>query len=267
MTFQSFVTLLPSLIGALIVLLLGWLFARLIRSGSRKILTGLNRILERTFQRGLLASVRLPMGAATIFGELAYWVVIFVTLSVSARVAQLPVVSRWLNEIVVYLPSLLFGIATIVIGYVVSIVIAERVSESARAAKLPQNEILGYICQGIVLVVAAIIGLGQIGVDVSLFVALATVAIGAVLVGFSIAFGLGARDYVGNLIAARTIRNDLSIGLLVRIGDFEGEVLEITATQVALDTEHGRTLVPAGMIEEQVVTILSHSKAAEVQTS
>jgi hypothetical protein len=84
---------LPSLAGALIILVIGWLIARFIRAAANRILDSLNRVLERTFQSGILASARLPMGASAIFGEVAFWVIIFVTLTISARVAQLPTIS------------------------------------------------------------------------------------------------------------------------------------------------------------------------------
>ncbi|CAN0582889.1 unnamed protein product, partial [Ectocarpus sp. 12 AP-2014] len=131
---QGFIGFLPSLIATLVVLLVGWIFARLIRAASTRILSGLNRILERGLKRGLLANLRIPLGASAIFGEIAYWVTIFITLTIAARTAQLPVVSRWLNEIVIYLPSLLFGLATIVVGYVISGIVCEQVAQTAKAS-------------------------------------------------------------------------------------------------------------------------------------
>ncbi|MGP1397437.1 MAG: mechanosensitive ion channel family protein [Inquilinaceae bacterium] len=253
----SVIGYLPSLIGAVAVLFFGWQLARLTRLAAKRVLSGFNRILERTFQRGLLASARLPAGAATILGEAAFWVVVFLTVTIAARIAQLPAISRWLDEIVSFLPSILLGVATIMVGYVISIIIGEQVTESARAAKSSQSALLGRLSQGAVFVTASIIGLDQIGVDVTFLVTLSAVAVGAIILGFSIAFGLGARDYVSNLISARTARQTLSIGLLVRIGETQGEVLEITPTQIALDTDEGRTLVPARIAEESGVVIVS----------
>lgn len=254
---QGFIGFLPSLIATLVVLIVGWIFARLIRAASTRILSGLNRILERGLKRGLLANLRIPLGASAIFGEIAYWVTIFITLTIAARTAQLPVVSRWLNEIVIYLPSLLFGLATIVVGYVISGIVGEQVAQTAKASGAPHSALLGRLSQGLVFIVAMIIGLDQIGVDVTLFVTLAAVAIGAVLIGFSIAFGFGAREFVSNLISARNVRQSLNVGALVRIGAHQGEVLEITATQVALDTEDGRALIPCHVVEEEGAVIIT----------
>ncbi|MEO1253237.1 MAG: hypothetical protein AAFW81_12940, partial [Pseudomonadota bacterium] len=128
---------------------------------------------------------------------------------------------------------------------------------SARAAKAGQSALIGKFAQGGIFITALIIGLDQIGVDVTFLVALFAVSAGAIFVGFSIAFGLGARDYVSNLIGARTARQKIRPGTMLRVGDIEGEVLEITQTQIALDTADGRTLVPARITEESMIVIVS----------
>jgi len=111
-----------------------------------------------------------------------------------------------------------------------------------------------------VIATALIIGLDQIGIDVALLVALAVVAFAAPVISLALAFGLGARRYAGNLIGARTARSHLSVGLRVRIGDVEGEVLEIMPTQIALNTDAGKVLVPAGYMDEQLVTIMAPAR-------
>ncbi|MGJ8530233.1 mechanosensitive ion channel family protein [Maritalea sp.] len=250
---------LPSLLGALIILMVGWIVARFVRAAAKRILSSLNGVLERTFQTGILASVRLPMGASAIFGEATFWVIIFVTLTISARVAQLPTISRWLNDIVIFLPDVLLGVATIGLGYIIGSVVGDQVAEAARSAKSTQSVMLGRVAKAMVFIIAAIIGLNQIGIDVSFLVTISGVAVGTVLLGFSIAFGFGSREYVSNLISARTARQSLSPGHLVRIGGVEGEILEITQTHIALETDKGRALVPAHIAEGSGVLIISYN--------
>jgi len=258
---QGFLGYLPSLAGALFVLIFGWLIARITRTAAKRILGGLNRVLERTFQTGMLASARLPLGASTIFGEVAFWIIVFVTLTISARIASLPTISQWLNNIVLFLPDVLLGVVTIALGYFISNVVGRQVTEAANIAKSHHSESFGRIAQGTVFIIAAIIGLDQIGVDVTFLVTVSAVAVGAILLGFSIAFGFGSQEYVSNLISARTVRQNLSPGLLVRIGETEGVVLEITQTHIAVDTENGRALIPAHKVDASGLVIVSQNAA------
>jgi hypothetical protein len=251
----------PSLIAALTVLLIGWLIARLARNTTRQIGSGINRILDTVFRHGALSSARLSTGGITLLSEVVFWVFVFMTLTIAARIAQFPAISAWLNQIVSYLPNLLIGAGIVVAGYFISVIAGDEIASSARAAKAPQGALMGRLAQSAIFATALIIGLDQMGVDVTFLVALFVVSIGAVLAGFSIAFGLGARSYVSNLIAARTARQELAAGVLVRIGECEGEVLEITQTQIALDTADGRVLVPAHMAQDKGILIVSREAA------
>lgn len=253
---EAVLTYLPSLFLAIGVLIVGWLFARFLRNAIRRMASGINRILDRFLRRGPLANARLSTGAAATIGELAFWTVIFITIVISLRSAGFNAVAGWLGQIVEQLPNLLVGTAIIFVGYILSGLVGEQVAESARSAKARQSALLGKLAQVAIFITALIIGLDQIGVQVTFLVALFAIAIGAVFIGFSIAFGLGAQDYVSNLIGSRVARRELIAGHRVRIGNLEGELLEITPTHIAIDTENGRTLIPAhSMSIERIIDI------------
>lgn len=252
---------LPYLAGGLAILLAGWLIARIVRATARRMLGGVNRILDRTFRRGALSGARLSTTAISILSELLFWTVLLLSAAVAARLARLPAVSGWLDQIAAWMPGFLVGVVIIIVGYFISLVVGEQVATSARAAKAGQSALMGKLVQSGILIAAVIIGLDQIGVDVTFLVALFAVSVGAIFVGFSIAFGLGAREYVSNLIGARTARQYIKPGTMLRIGDVTGEVLEITATQIALDTAEGLTLVPARMTDESAIVIVSDDKS------
>jgi small-conductance mechanosensitive channel len=116
---------------------------------------------------------------------------------------------------------------------------------------------MGRLSQAAIFVTALIIGLDQIGVNVTFLVAMFAVSAGTIFVGFSIAFGLGAREFVSNLIGARTARREFAAGQTVRIGEIEGEILEISATHLAIETPEGKALIPAQEATHSTVTVLS----------
>jgi len=81
--------------------------------------------------------------------------------------------------------------------------------------------------------------------------------LGVVLAGFSLAFGLGARQVVANLIASHALQRQFAVGQRARIGGIEGEILEFTPTSVILATGEGRVTVPAGRFDEEPSVMLS----------
>jgi hypothetical protein len=231
----------PTLLSALLVLGLGFIVARLVRSAARKALSGTNRFVNRLILRDTAADAGLSPAMTAGLSEVLFWAVMFVTAAIAARIAEVPAISGWLDQIAAWLPNLLVGVAIIVISYLVSVVIGQQVSASARNAQSSQSALIGRLAQSVIFASGLIIGLDQAGVNVTLLTALLVASVGAIFVGFSIAFGLGAKTYVSNLIGARTARQKLRPGIALRIAGVEGELLEITSTQIALETKDGRT--------------------------
>jgi small-conductance mechanosensitive channel len=248
---------LPQLAAALVVLLLGWIVARIVRRLVNRLGGNINNLIDRTLQGASLPSARLSPGTVAILAQIAFWVVIFVAITIAARTAGVTGVSVWFSELVEHIPNLLIGAVIIVVGHFASRLVGEQVSTAAGNSGRERGALMGRLARAVIFVTALIIGLDQIGVNVTFLVAMFAVAAGTIFLGFSIAFGLGAREFVSNLIGARTARREFTVGQRVKIGEVEGEVLEISATHVAVETADGKALIPAQEASVSTITVLS----------
>jgi small-conductance mechanosensitive channel len=243
---------LPTLLGACIILLVGWGVARLLRAGTNRAGDKINRLLDRVFRSGRLAQFRLSSRMLSALAEVIFWLTLFVFVSIAARAAGLTTFAIWLDRMTANLPNIVAGVLVIIVGFF----LGEIARNLASAQRTAQGLLIGKALQIAVIVIALIIGLDLIGIDVTFIVTIAAVAIGVLLGGFAIAFGLGARNYVANLIGAHELRREIEPGQMIRVGETEGEVLEITATTVVLATSDGRHRIPAGKFADQPVTIV-----------
>ncbi len=237
---------LPTLLGAAILLLAGWLVARLLRAGTNRAGDNINRILDRAFRSGRLASFRLSSRMLSTLSEIIYWLTLFVFASIAARAAGLTTFASWLDRIVANLPNLVAGALVIALGFLLGTIARDLVTATTPSGRTAQSVLIGRVAQISVIVIALVIGLDQFGIDVTFIVTVLSIAAGVLLGGFALAFGLGARDYVANLIGARELRREIEAGQVIRFGEIEGEVLEITATTLVLATKDGRRRIPAG---------------------
>ncbi len=247
---------LPTLLGAAILLLAGWLVARLLRAGTNRAGDNINRILDRAFRSGRLASFRLSSRMLSTLSEIIYWLTLFVFASIAARAAGLTTFASWLDRIVANLPNLVAGALVIALGFLLGTIARDLVTATTPSGRTAQSVLIGRVAQISVIVIALVIGLDQFGIDVTFIVTVLSIAAGVLLGGFALAFGLGARDYVANLIGARELRREIEAGQVIRFGEIEGEVLEITATTLVLATKDGRRRIPAGAFAAQAMTIV-----------
>jgi hypothetical protein len=247
----------PNLVGALLLLLFGWVFARLVRAGAGRLSDALNRLLDRFMRVDSLTRFRLSPQASKLIGNVAFWLIILFFITAATKVAQLDAFSSWLDRIVAYLPTLLAGGLIILAGYFVSALVRDLVSATLGSAGMAQSELFGSAAQGATFLTAVLIGIDQIGIDVTVLITLIAIVVAAMLAGFSIAFGLGARDFVGNLIGAHYLQLHIQPGQTAAIGGIEGEVLELTPTSVVLATARGRTTIPAKLFNEMATVVMT----------
>ncbi|HSC09009.1 MAG TPA: hypothetical protein VLD59_19450, partial [Steroidobacteraceae bacterium] len=186
-----------------------------------------------------------------------FWLVLFGFITAASDVAKLETLSGWLERVIGYLPKLLFGALIIVGGYLLGTIARALVSDALYPTGLAQRVLIGRLAQAATFLAAIVIGIDQMGFNVTFVTTMIAIVLGAVLTGFALAFGLGARRVVANLISARTLQQRFSVGHHARIGGVEGEILEFTPTGVILATDEGRVNVPASRFDEEVSVLLS----------
>lgn len=254
---RGFAQYLPYLLGALVLLMVGWIVARLLRALFVRLGGGLNRLLEHIHQPAGTRRMRLSPPVMALIGNLVFWIVILIFAAMAARLARLDAFSVWLDRIVAFLPTLMAGGLIALVGFLVSTLIRDVVATTAASAGSQHSELFGLIAQSAVFLSAVVIGLDQIGINVTFLTTLLAISIGGALLAIVFAFGFGAREFVGNLIAAQQVHQLIEPGTMLRVGEQQGQVLEITATSVVLVTDAGRLILPAKLFQEQVTQIIS----------
>lgn len=249
-------SIVPGLIGAALLLLAGWLIAIALRALIARFATGIDRLFHAARVRIGQPQIELKWPISRILAHAVYWLVIVFFLAAASKVLGLPGLVDVFAQILLYLPLLLVWAGAGLVLYMASGVVASIVTSGARSAGLANAALLGRVARVVAMTFAGIIVIGQVGIDVTLLVNVVTIATAVFLGGAAVAFGIGAGGTAGNLIAAHYVRQSYRAGERVAVGEHEGEILEITRSAVILDTEKGRTMVPARVFNEQASVLM-----------
>ncbi|MDA1324464.1 MAG: mechanosensitive ion channel [Proteobacteria bacterium] len=258
---QGFLTYLPQLVGAILLLLVGWLVARLVRAITVRLMKGIDRFsgLIRLGDTG--TGKLVSESAALITGNVVFWIVVLIFVTSATNLLGMTMFTGWLDKLVAHLPNIVSGILIICAGVVFGNLANQAVSTAASSMQARQRAILARSAQFFTLIILILIGVDQIGIDITVVITILSVAIGALLGGLAIAFSLGARPLVSNLIGARYLNADYRVGERIQIGAYEGTVLEISSVAVILDTEKGRVTIPAQAFSEEPSILLTRENA------
>lgn len=247
---------LPSIAGAFVLLLIGWVVARLLRTLAVRAAVVVDRALVRlTSTSGRPPRGKLPPSSARVLGSLVYWLVLLFFITTATQVLGLDAFTAWLAGIVNYVPTLFSGALIIGAGFLLSRLARDLVVATSQVSGTRQRELLGRTVQAIILVTALLVGADQIGIKVTFLVIVAAVAGGTVAISVALALSLGARSYVANLIGGHHFRHSFSVGQTVRIAGHEGRILDLTPVSVVLETEEGRVTLPAKVFGEEAIVL------------
>jgi len=250
-TADALAQLLPSLLGAAAILLVGWVVARVLRAVTVRVTNLVDRQVGRLLARRGVEGPKVPAASAGLLGSLVFWLVLLLSAAAAAQVLGLTVILGWLDRLVGFAPTLLAGGFIVLAGHLLGRLAGELVRSTAAAGTPPQRAILGRAAQVAILATATVIGAEQIGVRLGLLVSVTTVAVASVLGGVALAVSLGARTHVANLIGARHLRERYQVGQVVRIGGHEGRILELTPVGVVLEVADGRATIPGRTFDEE----------------
>jgi hypothetical protein len=237
--------------------LLKFLTVRLLRGWGRQVASGVGRLLgSRDAEREMRGfALRPPVVEAA--GRVVFWLAFLFFAAAATEALGLPVVSAWLSGVAAYLPRLLVAALIVVLGLLAGSLARTTLSATAASAGFAYADALGRVAQGIVVMASCIVAFDQLGIQVTFLTVLAAIVTGTLLGGAALAFGLGARTAVSNIIASHYLLKTYRVGHHVRIGAVEGRIVDITPTAVIVATADGQAMVPAKEFSEQASLLLT----------
>lgn len=244
----------PNILGAIALLIGGWILARILRFACVRLIGGLDGLLRRHGMERLLIRIGLARPASELIGSILYWLVLLVFFTAATEILGLPVVATWLGGVSTYLPRILVAILMLLGGFLAGSLARDAVASAA--AGIAYSVLLGRVVYVAIVLVAVVTGIDQIGIESRFLTMTIAIVIGSLVGAAALAFGLGARTAVSNIIASHYLRQIYREGHTIRIGEAQGKISEITNTVVILENSNERLVVPAKEFSERMSVLL-----------
>jgi len=249
-------TFVPNILSALALLIAGWIAALAVRWLIQRFGKGLDVILA-VVQRWLGQTVSRPRWqVSSLAGNVAFWITLAYAVSAAAEQLGLVTFASWVMGLLGYLPKVLISAFIVFIGYLVSGGVRDMIVAVSESSGFRHGVSLGHLASGLILAFALLLGLAQLGLDVTLFTHIITLAAAGLFGSAALAFGIGAGDAVRNVMASHYVRKAYRTGQRVRVQEVEGEILEFTQVAVVLETDVGEAWIPARNFLEFVCLII-----------
>jgi hypothetical protein len=191
----TFLNAIPLVIGALLILAIGWILSNIVARVLREILerAGTDRLFA---QHGgeVYGSRSAQMKPSIVASEIVKWIIRFVFLVAAANALGMTQVSLLLNQVLLWLPNLLVAAVILLVAPLIGRFLRGAIEVGAGNMGFTNAPILGRIAEIAVIAFAVVIAVNQIGIAANLIDILFIGIVAAMSLAFGLAFGLGGRD-------------------------------------------------------------------------
>ncbi|WP_434681219.1 mechanosensitive ion channel [Pseudomonas sp. R1-18] len=231
----------PNLFGALVVVLLGFVVAKLLDALLSKLLAklGLDRLMGGTGLTKIIGRAGVKVPISTVIGKIVYWFVLLIFLVSAAESLGLQRVSATLDMLALYLPKVFGAALVLLVGVLLAQLVNGLVRGAAEGVGIDYSAGLGRIAQWLVIIISLSVAISQLEVKTDLLNHV--IVIGLITVGLAVALalGLGSRQIAGQIIAGIYVRELFQVGQFIQIGEVEGQIEEIGTVKTTLLTDDG----------------------------
>lgn len=183
---DRFVEIFPGMIWAIILIIFGYLLASILGYSFKLLLQkfGLDEQVKRAKLTKAVGSIHLSM----IFGELLKWYIFIIFLQSAVDVLNLGALTGLLEKLVLWLPNVIAAVLIMLFLLFLAHFLEMKIVENSNMKGV---KTIAVVIKYVLIVIAAIISLNQIGIDVSLLENLTLIIIGSLAVGIALALGIG----------------------------------------------------------------------------
>ena len=200
---RGFLMFLPRLIGALVVLVIGWFLAVGLGKLVAEILRQLrfNRIFERAGWKEALQKAELKVNPSEFIGAICKWILIIVFLLASVEILGFVQFADFLRGVVVWLPNLIVASAIFVVTVILTDILEKVFKASVKKMGVSYAGFLGVSIRWAIYIFATLAILLQLGVTPTIIDTLIKGFVGMITLALGLAFGLGGKDAATQFIA------------------------------------------------------------------
>ncbi len=198
---EGFISFVPTLLGALIIFLIGWAIAVGLQKLVEQLIRALkvDQLLTKSSAMRQMEKAGVKIDTGNWLGLLVKWFMIFVFLMAAADILGLREITAFLSSVILYIPNVLVAAVILVIAIWAANLVDRLIRASLAASRL-QASVAAAVAKWSILVFAVFAALIQLGIAPLLLQTLITGVIAMLAIAGGLAFGLGGKEQASRFL-------------------------------------------------------------------
>lgn len=199
---SSMAVYLPRILAALLILIIGAAFSRLIKGVVIKILEAIrvSAALKDTPIEMFLKNADMTSKVEHVVGSIVYWLLMLVVVHTTVSVLGLASLSLVLEKVLGYLPSVISAVLILFIGLLLAGLVESLVKGSIKTIDGKSSRLLGKFASYMVVILSVMIAISELGIAQEFILVLFVGFVSFLVLALGLSFGLGGQHVVRTML-------------------------------------------------------------------
>lgn len=248
---------LPKMALALIILIAGWIIAKIIAGIFRKLLvkTPLDEAAEKLNSIDLVQKTNIKIIPSSVLGKILYYIILLFSVVAAADVLNMDAISNLITDIIGFIPRLLVAGIVLMIGIFIADFIKDIITTVCQSLGIPSAKMIGGFVFWFIFLTALVSAMGQAGIETDFIMSNLSLLLGGGVFAFALGYGIASRDMMANFLASFYTKDKVSLGDKITLDGVTGEVIDMDSHSLTLQTEDRRIFIPLKKLSSENLEI------------
>ncbi len=254
---RGFLSAVPNIAGALLLILLGWLISKFAAKLLRRVLkgVGIDRLAEKLNEIDLVSRSNIRVVPSSVLSMILYYFLFFIFISAAIDVLGINAVSELMNDFLNYLPYLISALIVFVVGLLLADFLRKIVLTTCESLGIPAARFIAAFVFYFLFLNVVMITLDQARINTGFIQNNLSIILAGIVLAFAIGYGLAARPIVANLLAAYYNRQKIQVGDVIAVDGVKGEVVEKDNASLTLQTGDRKVVIPLSKLSSNAYEV------------
>ncbi|MBC6996168.1 mechanosensitive ion channel [Neolewinella lacunae] len=251
--------IIPALIKAVVIFLVGWILAKALARIVRGILQaiGIDRLAERLMSIDLLSKANIRLVPSAIVGGIVYYFTLIVFIMAAVEALGMRMISDLMVDLIEYIPSAITAFILLLVGLFLADAIKKILVTTCRSLGITSGNLIANVVFYFILLNVVLLALRQAKLQTEFMEDNISILLAGIAGAFAIGYGLASRHLMGSILASFYSRGRIKVGDEISIDGMRGEVVTINNHDLILRAEDSEFVVPFSKLSTAGVEIHS----------
>ncbi|MFO7990863.1 MAG: mechanosensitive ion channel [Thermoplasmata archaeon] len=184
--------------------------------------------------------------------------IMLIFVDIAVAILGITIISELVNKVILWMPNVFAAMLIVLLGMWIAGWLSDKTLEMSKENKVPFPSMVSNAVKFLVIYIVITMALAQLGIQVPVLYLAFGIVLGAVMIGIGAGFAFGLKDVSKNMGGYLQVSELVKPGDNIEVGDYKGQVKEITRYNVIIRDEMGnQKAIPNNYLVENTVTTFS----------